>query len=39
MCEEKTTPVHEFYYERNNFVDIDGEQPPDEVWHDFRLLS
>jgi adenylate kinase len=37
VYEEKTTPIHEFYRERDDFVEIDGEQPPDEVWHDLRL--
>lgn len=35
--DENTEPVIEFYREQGDLVEIDGEQTPDEVWHDLRL--
>jgi adenylate kinase len=36
VFDENTQPVIEFYGDRDAFVEIDGEQPPDEVWADIR---
>ncbi|MFW6435071.1 MAG: nucleoside monophosphate kinase, partial [Halovenus sp.] len=33
---EQTAPVIEYYEDRDEFVAIDGEQTPDEVWADLR---
>jgi adenylate kinase len=35
--DDNTKPVIEFYSEQGELVEIDGEQTPDEVWHDLRL--
>lgn len=32
VFEEQTAPVIEYYEERSSFVEIDGEQSPDDVW-------
>ena len=33
---EQTAPVIEYYEDRDDFVAIDGEQTPDEVWADIK---
>ena len=33
---EQTAPVIEYYEDRDDFVAIDGEQTPDEVWGDIK---
>jgi adenylate kinase len=33
---EQTAPVIEYYEDREDFVAIDGEQTPDEVWADIK---
>jgi adenylate kinase len=33
---EQTAPVIDYYEERDDFVAIDGEQTPDEVWADIK---
>ncbi len=33
---ENTEPVVEYYRDRGQLVDVDGEQPPDAVWADLR---
>lgn len=37
VYEETTKPVIEFYRERGELVEIDGEQSLDEVWNDLQL--
>lgn len=37
VYEDNTKPVIEFYREQDELVEVDGEQPPEEVWHDLRL--
>jgi len=34
IFEEETQPVVEHYRDREGFVEVDGEQPPDAVWAD-----
>ena len=36
VFEETTAPVIDFYADRPDFVRIDGEQDPDDVWADVR---
>jgi len=36
VFEEETAPVVEHYEDRDEFVEIDGEDTPDEVWQDIR---
>ena len=36
VFEDNTAPVIEYYGDRDDFVVIDGEQTPDEVWADIR---
>lgn len=35
---EKTRPVIEHYEDHDAFVEVDGDQPPDEVWADIEDL-
>jgi adenylate kinase len=37
VYDENTRPLIEFYEERDLLTRVDGEQSPDEVWHDLRL--
>ena len=36
VYEENTAPVVDYFREKGVLVEIDGEQPPDEVWADLR---
>lgn len=36
VFEENTKPVIEFYRERDELIEVNGEQTPEEVWHDLR---
>jgi adenylate kinase len=37
VYDENTRPLIDFYEERDLLVRVDGEQTPDDVWHDLRL--
>ncbi len=37
VFEEETAPVIEYYEDRDDFVEIDGEQHPDGVWEDIQV--
>ncbi|MXR51119.1 adenylate kinase [Halovenus sp. WSH3] len=36
VFDEETQPVVEYYQDREDFVEIDGEQTPDGVWDDIK---
>lgn len=36
VFESETAPVLDYYTERDDFVEIEGEQTPDEVWGDIQ---
>lgn len=37
VYEENTKPVIEFYRERDELTEVNGEQTPEDVWQDLRL--
>ena len=36
VFEEETAPVIDYYKDHEGYVEVDGEQPPEEVWADIR---